>query len=123
MKSLLPQRLAARFLNLLLVFCLLAFAERVMGRLPVEPYLAWGLYEGLVLLFGGTSLGRFFFRLSVQPVEIKPQPHWMPQRGPSMGRLFVRELILWLFLPLILLLLPFGKPLHERLTGLTSSRI
>ncbi len=118
---LLAQRFAARLLNLWVVFCVLALIQAATGLTPPPAWPAWILYEGLCILFGGLSLGRFLLRLRLRA---KPQPQpplwWSPRPQnplPSKSRLLGRELLLWLLLPGVILSLPFGPPWHDRLTG------
>jgi len=98
------QRLAARMLDLTLVVAIMALGQKLSGERQDWLIFAVILYEWIILLSGGQSLGRYLIGLRLSAP------------GPYSGvRLLLREVIFWFLLPLVLLSFLWKRPLHDRI--------
>ena len=100
------RRLAARTLDLLLVGAACETLAK-LGSLPLDPVGGLILYQLVVALARGQSLGKAL--LGLRLVGIAPVTRW---------RLVVRELLFWLLLPVVLLSFVSSRPLHDRWSNL-----
>ena len=101
-------RILARLLDLLLVTLLALLVGELIQNTPVSGLVALVLYHVCLITLGGNSLGRTLLRLRVRVFASSPKL-----------RLLLREFILWLLFPLIILSLPFirGPLWHDRLSS------
>ncbi|MDX2469842.1 MAG: hypothetical protein QNL04_04610 [SAR324 cluster bacterium] len=107
-KEVIFRRIFARSIDMALAALILAMVHKITGRDGMELVGALIIYQTMVILLKGNSLGKELLSIYVKPVGNLPQV-----------RMFFREILLWLLLPFILLALPFaGTPLHDRLTNL-----
>ncbi len=108
-KNFIFRRIFARVIDMTLAALALALISKITGRSGIELVGAVILYQTMVVLLKGNSLGKELLSLYVKPVG-----------SFSQVRMFFREILLWLLLPFVLLALPFaGTPLHDRLTNLS----
>ena len=96
------RRLAARMLDFLLVLAAVQALHRLGGQ-GLDPLSGLILYQLVIALCKGQSLGKAL--LGLQFVGVGPVTRW---------RLVLRELLLWLLLPVVLVSFVSVKPLHDR---------
>jgi uncharacterized RDD family membrane protein YckC len=103
-------RLFARLLDLWLVALIVLIFRRLFPTVDVSFLIAFLLYQGVVIIFGGSTLGRYLLVVRIQ-TRLKGWRRVVVLSG--------RELLFWLLLPVLFLNVVNMTPqaLHDRLTG------